>query len=340
MTKLPPRISLHEKQLRIEQLTFTRFVAAIVIVIYHYGNSYHIFQLPLISDIVHTAYIGVSYFFLLSGFILAVVYNKTDFGDTTNKLKFWIARIARIFPLYLASLVIYFLPSIFEGYWNVFISKRGFFHSVLLQAWIPAYALKWNFPAWSLSVEFFLYLSFPFLFGYIQNWSVKRLVTVALSFWFLTILSLAVLKHFIPYEDNSNTDIFIKFSPVFHLSTFFFGMAGGILFVNRPALKLQSNITYLFIATVLALLSLIVIKSGLHDYFQNGFLSPLFLLIILTLAWNKTGITKLLHHPVLVLLGEISFGIYILQEPVRVAYIWLTGNQVNENAIDFCLYLF
>ena len=104
-------------------------------------------------------YLAVSLFFLLSGFILAYSYDNKIAGGR-NRASFWKARFARIYPVYLLSLILAlpFQPGL----------SRGVALPVLamVQAWNPFRAEltgAWNYPAWSLSVEMLFYLCFPFL---------------------------------------------------------------------------------------------------------------------------------------------------------------------------------
>jgi peptidoglycan/LPS O-acetylase OafA/YrhL len=87
--------------MRIEQLTFTRFIAAVAVVIFHFGREVFPFQHPILQPLVLSANIGVSYFFILSGFVMIIAYNKQPNIDYKQ---FYISRIARIFPAFLVSI--------------------------------------------------------------------------------------------------------------------------------------------------------------------------------------------------------------------------------------------
>ena len=62
--------------MRIEQLTFTRFLAAIPIVLFHYSREIFPFNTPALNFWVVNANMGVSYFFILSGFVMAIAYGN------------------------------------------------------------------------------------------------------------------------------------------------------------------------------------------------------------------------------------------------------------------------
>ena len=107
---------------------------------------------------------GVSYFFILSGFVMVIAYKdkvKIEYGDYIKR------RFARIYPVYGLAILILL------AYWLALkkpIDYKGLFLNLtLLQSWIPGYALSFNGTGWSLAVEMFFYFTFPFLFNYIYR---------------------------------------------------------------------------------------------------------------------------------------------------------------------------
>src|SRR5260370_8948074 len=113
-------------------------------------------------------YVGVSFFFVLSGFILVYTYA----GRPMILKNFWRARFARIYPAYAFSLLVtapFFFYAVLTMNIPFFVWAKAHLKLAsalvlsLLQAWVPQAALTWNAVAWSLSVEPFFYLLFPFL---------------------------------------------------------------------------------------------------------------------------------------------------------------------------------
>lgn len=157
--------------MRVEQLTFTRFLAAISIVVFHYGGNIFPFNIKFIHLLFKQANMGVSYFFILSGFVMVIAYKdkvKIEYGDYIKR------RFARIYPVYGLAILILL------AYWLALkkpIDYKGLFLNLtLLQSWIPGYALSFNGTGWSLAVEMFFYFTFPFLFNYIYRSSSVRLI--------------------------------------------------------------------------------------------------------------------------------------------------------------------
>lgn len=89
----------------LKALTSLRYLAALWVVAYHLWPTNATLPGPL-ETLRARGWMGVPFFFLLSGFILAYVYHDRPL-DRDGRRRFWWARIARIYPLYLLSLLIY-----------------------------------------------------------------------------------------------------------------------------------------------------------------------------------------------------------------------------------------
>ena len=153
----------------IKPLTSLRFLFAFMVVASHLSflNKSESNVLRQIYDSVfHEGYIGVSFFFILSGFILAYNYQDGIQKNQKSKRTFYQARFARIFPLHILTLII----SIPLTY-SVFIKDKSLWFSqaltnlTLTQSYIPIKSIYFSFnaPSWSISNEMFFYLVFPFL---------------------------------------------------------------------------------------------------------------------------------------------------------------------------------
>ena len=58
--------------MKLEQLTFTRYIAALSVVFFHYGAWVFPANIPWLNPILAAGPIAVSYFYVLSGFIMAI----------------------------------------------------------------------------------------------------------------------------------------------------------------------------------------------------------------------------------------------------------------------------
>jgi peptidoglycan/LPS O-acetylase OafA/YrhL len=153
----------------IRPLAGARFVAAVLIVAFHYITV----ATPWLDAIYRSGYLGVCFFFVLSGFVLAYNY-ASDPAEKVGARAFWVARFARIYPLFLLALILdlpFFLRQLrlelpqIGGTLTSDAAVIAFFNLTLTQTFAlirPVVGL-FNTPGWAVSVEAFLYLLFPFL---------------------------------------------------------------------------------------------------------------------------------------------------------------------------------
>ena len=154
---------------QIRPLTSLRFFAATSVVLYH---TFYMFGggtgSKFVGHAVAMGFSGVSCFFVLSGFILSYVY--LGGGKKIDRYGFWIARFARVYPLYCTALLVH-APFVVASVWSrnahkVALAKLAttlLVNLAFLQAWIPQARGPWNGPGWTLSVEAFFYLTFPLI---------------------------------------------------------------------------------------------------------------------------------------------------------------------------------
>lgn len=294
--------------MRIEQLTFTRFIAASLIVIFHYGVD--IFPFNLQKTVFLGANIGVSYFFVLSGFVMIIAYHKKQRISALNYLR---NRFARIYPVYLLATLI--LVSYYLLTTNVNVDIIDLFLSIfMIQSWVPERALTLNFPGWSLSVELFFYVVFPFLFNYIYSkFNYKKLILPILIFFGISQLLFFYFFYSEYYHgQHTASHNLLFYFPVIHLNEFLIGNLIGLYFVQREY-KTRNN--SLLILSLIIICGLILKYGNAIDY-HNGLLAIIFAPLILLISYDQSWISKISKSKPMIHLGEISYGVYILQIPI------------------------
>ncbi len=315
--------------MKIEQITFTRFIAAFAIIIFHFGLKIYPFSHPFISPVFYLAKIGVSYFFILSGFIMVVAYNKKE---EINALDYYKNRIARIYPVYLFAIVLFIVHNlIFGKYLNI---NDILLNLATIQAWIPGKALSLNYPGWSLSVEFFFYALFPLLFNFIYKRFNYIIVLIAVIFiWLGSQFFFNILVNSPFYQGyGSKSHDFLYYFPLLHLNQFLLGNLAGYYFIKNP--DKQGNYDLLILGLCVLLVLILRFSFGIN--YHNGLMAIIFVPIILAISYNQGFLTKLFTNKFLIFLGEISFGMYILQVP---SYYWskqlLNLFQINDDSATF-----
>lgn len=273
------------------------------IVISHFNKDLFLYKIRFISDIFLRANVGVSYFFILSGFIMIVAYHRKE---KIGYLDFYRNRVARIYPLYIVGLLLYF----FTRYSDVSFYKT-FLYLFGIQSWIPGKALILNFPGWSISVEFLFYLIFPWLYNYLYSKGNKSIWIIAVLIWIGTQVFSNLYINSPAYKGpHTESHEFSHYFPLWHINEFLIGNIAGLLFVkNRKEKNYDLAIVVFFTAIIL---SLIFIPLNFH----NGLMAVFFVPVIYLISCNNGLITKFFALKPLEFLGEISYAIYIIHIPV------------------------
>jgi peptidoglycan/LPS O-acetylase OafA/YrhL len=323
---LPSRDSLVGSKRNLNALTGLRFLAAINVVFYHFVRpALPRWTYPL-SNIVGAGYVSVSLFFLLSGFILSFSYLETNGKMRGTSWNFYVSRFARIYPAYLIAFSLAapsnILTSLHVNHLGVALGKLltgAFLVLTLQQSWTPWTAWYWNFPAWSISVEAFFYLVFP--------WIGPRLTRLRPAWWISTACGLLLLSLCAPMALylfwgatlapglSDHLQMAVEFNPLLRLPEFLIGILLGRAYNLGLLPQLSSSIfSNLSATSILAILTFCPFIP--HPLLANGLLIPLFAILIYSLAAGKGLLAYGLSRPTMILLGEASYGLYILQIPM------------------------
>jgi peptidoglycan/LPS O-acetylase OafA/YrhL len=294
---------------------------------------------PFLSSVSPEGFVGrtiglgyafVSFFFLHSGYILGVVYLRRE--GPVQLGTFLRSRFARLYPLFFLTLLVDGSCALAveinkSGVQSALVKIAETFAAdvLMLQAW----TLRWRFinePSWSLSVLAILYLSFPFLGAALWKLDGLRLwITAAILYLGGQGLVIVAAQH----THNTHSEL-LKRLPILHITTF----ALGILLARWQTLERQKEnntgprkfaVAYLLLVPVLLCCAAVIYwspmlpVSSLHD----GALAPIYLCVIWMFSQSQWQVARLLSSPWLVVLGQASFGLYLLHMPVFHLFEWL-----------------
>ena len=315
-------LAAQQKPTQLLQLTSLRFFAALAVLFFHQGylsskdNPIKDFASIFFTE----GYAGVSFFFVLSGFILSYSYQKNLLDKQISAKKYLLLRLARIFPLHLVVAFIFLFFAIDRI--NFEFLKSALLNLVLLQSWIPSpgYYFSLNAVSWSLSVELFFYFSFIFL----AIFSTKTLVRIALSL-FLVISTLAayvILNGGGSWTAaNGNLKLshwFFYINPAVRLLDFVIGMLVYRLSIAQP-LKKFSSFNEIFSLLLLFLGVYIFSIYKFPEILRSQLLYlPFIAYVIYSFADGEGLLSKGLKAKTLILLGEASFSLYLIHQPIIV----------------------
>lgn len=268
---------------------------------------------------------GVSFFFVLSGFILQHSH-RNQVWSAGAAARFVALRFSRLWPCHLGVLFLIVLfggPPVVE-FFDVNYSLAEILSVIfLVQAWTPnlksAFAL--NGPAWSISVEMFFYLCFPVL----SMIAIKRprvVFGIGAAVSFVWIVAASVLIEVHQEWDASAVGSIV---PVARLFEFAFGIA---LYEARLRMKdrAPSGTLWEVIAAAIAITMFLLtpqfldvvaphISAPAAYLLSASFSFPAFGLLILTFSRESGSLSRAAGSSVTVYLGEISFALYLIHQP-------------------------
>lgn len=317
---------------RLDALTSLRFVAALAVFMQH-GAPY--FPGDPLDRLTRQGAIGVSFFFVLSGFVLTWSRRRVD-----TPFRFLRRRVARIWPAHIAAFVALVLVSIrplqHPLHWGVGVLLS----LLLLQAWVPREGVYFagNSVTWSLSCEMFFYALFPALVRRIVDLSPRGRTRLAIGL----VAAVLVIAAATPVGDHPLWTWFRYISPPVRLAEFCLGILVA-LWVEEdrwPRIPVWTAATLTAAAYLLA------------GFVPKGFTQvavtvvPICLLIGTVAAHEAVGAApRVLHHAWFVRLGVWSYAFYLMHQFVLTAAVTVverrhattTGTVVFAEAIALVL---
>jgi peptidoglycan/LPS O-acetylase OafA/YrhL len=266
-------------------------------------------------------YLGVDFFFVLSGFIITHVYLTSLAKASRNAIRIFLwHRFIRLYPVHVTVLValvgVIYLARAYHVTLNNPEEWRGAlipWHLLLLHAWGVIPKPGWNGPSWSISAEWFAYLLFPLVapaLMLVRN----RFTAISLAIAVLT--SVAAIFSIANWSINTWVGL-----PALArvLGEFLCGAAlcRAVALDHlspQPALAPGHRLPPIgdLLGATAFLLFLVGASAGLPDFSLVGLLA----LTILGTATANSFLARLLGSGALVWLGEISYSIYMVHFPI------------------------
>ncbi len=291
---------------RFVQLDALRFLFALVVVVCHTVGFTH--SLP------HGGY-AVDFFFVLSGFVLS----HGLMGRAVSAAEFTAARLARLYPLHLAALLFLLMLAggipVGPGHGP---SQTGFvLNLVLLQGLGIAGTPMWNFPSWSISVEF--------LVNVLLLYPVVRARSVIVAACLAALALVALLG-----TEGAAFDFFSvqpAYGPILSggLLRGTLGILGGYL-IYEAYLRLVDRIDaarWAPAATFVegALVAAIFFCLWIGDAAWGALAPWLTALLVMQMATVPGRLSQVLQRPMCGALGDISYSIYLLHIPLFALFV-------------------
>ena len=344
-------MSQREQQNYIPALTGVRALAAYLVFISHYEYTFDQNFPHFIQRFFLEFHIGVTIFFVLSGFLIAFRYYD-NFHLTKEWFKQYLKnRVARIYPMYFlitagAFVVYYFTrdPSVVNG----FPSTVGLFfmHITFLRGFFHQLNFTGVAQGWSLTVEECFYFSAPIAFFILHRYRKYFLQILAITgFGFLMVLIFRNVNWYGFFGDFTFMMLYTFFGRCFE---FFVGIKLALM-IRKKGFHRTNKLKFTYIGFFLIffcvwLMSLLPIpkgwSAGLHNplgiVINNYLLAISIATFFYGLITETTVMKKVLANPFVELLGKSSYIFYLIHLGYMYVFIYNGINWLNDHT--FTLY--
>lgn len=303
---------------RLDSLTSLRFLAAALVLVHHL--TWLLMPGSLLSNLTATGFIGVGFFFALSGFVL-----MWTFDPSLPIRNFYGRRVARIGPVHLGTAALAVILIVAGG--GAIAVLPAVTNVLLVQTWVPLenYGASLNAVSWSLCCEAFFYLCFPFIARAASKWQVRS-AGVAIA---AVIVASAVVVIVVLPPDFAQQLLFKN--PLFRMGGFTLGILLAVAikrgYRSPVTLPCALGVAAVFYAGTLAV-SFIVDRLGfpaLRVYADLIFLPAALILIAAAATGDLSGKVSWIQHPTLVRLGEASFALYMTHYLIFESFVRMFG---------------
>ena len=307
---------------RINGLDELRGIAILVVVLGHYFGFRQ--RTPILND-VHFGGVGVDLFLVISGFLIGKILLNSR-GKTGYFRTFYIRRIFRILPLYLAVLAAAVAYAALRGgaglnslpfyltFTQNLIPETDNLGDIVSSAYVPIKGLG---PMWSLAVEEHFYLALPLAIFFLKGIRLRVLLVLfaIVGVWADTYVSRTVSVSWISYSNPFETWFNMQYLAAGVLLNFQHRWRDlGIILVAWIAAMVVLDARYMALQLSLAVVIILATDGAVRGWFR-------------------------LKSKILARIGVLVYGIYLLHSPLRILF---TGeSQLNgpTSILWFAIYL-
>jgi len=302
-----------------------RFFAAYLVVIHHAEQirlKYGMFNLKQLS-IFNQGGTGVTFFFVLSGFLITYLLLKEDFQTKNISIRsFYLRRVLRIWPLYflLVLIGIVIVPILLSfinfNYQMPYTFSQTIFYFIFFMPFVVNILFGHHLlePLWSIGVEELFYLIWAPLVKFIK----KNILILIFSIIFIKLFLLT----FFHFTDNET--ILSQIVSILKFEAMAIGGLGAYFIFNLKN-ELKSKLLFSIPAQIIIILLIIIPMFGFTYLTKNFALAQiifdtpiissvfnmfLFSWLIINISQNSKSILKF-ENKILNFLGDISYGIYM-----------------------------
>lgn len=325
------------KAKKLPYLTELRFFAALYVIFFHSAGLFTFLPKPAFLFL-HHGYSAVSFFFVLSGFIIYYTYSAIDPANRSIVINYRIARFARIYPAYIIALLLscvagFYLYLGLHNYTNIVTDVIVFVLSLFMLQGFMAQALdsglNFNKPGWSLSSELAFYIGFPWILRWINKiTSARAVIGWIIGMWLLSMVAPALYDYYftgdafftgslrkqIPSE-HREAYLFLRAFPLFHIPQFIVGVLFAKLYMNFNLDAHKKKVLLFGLVSFVCAMFILCTDVFSSELINNGFLSLFFGSLILSFLFMSNKFIP--FQPLMEQLGIVSYSMYIFAVPIE-----------------------
>lgn len=311
---------------RIDYLDFLRGVAITMVVIFHVGIHFQPSGSSVMSILKFGAH-GVQLFFIVSAITMCVMWDARK-GEANAVIKFYIRRILRIAPIFWLACFFYLLINPQWGDRDLF--RQVFSTLTLTHGFSPLTNNAIVPGGWSIGVEVFFYLIFPFVF-YFFNSNLKLFFFGVFCFVFFNLFLTDVLRwYWSGYVELIGAYKFEEYfyqSILAQLPVFIFGMIFYRIFVVQDRRHAWTVLVlfFLFFAVTLAL-------KWETDFLARPFFW-LFSFCLFCFSWFVYS--KKIRCKAMSFVGQMSYSIYIFHFALIYFFNYIVPEELRGGWLGF-----
>jgi peptidoglycan/LPS O-acetylase OafA/YrhL len=316
------------QNVKFDNLTFARFIAALLIVFHHSPTVLQDAALvppAWLRLFFKNGYVGVTFFFILSGFVIAASsFERLRTPSLRATGLFYARRVIRIVPVWLFLSLPFILPPLFA--WPIPSSLVQFL--TFTQAWSSDVHVAFGYlaVAWTLSCEMFFYALFPLaaiIMGRLQDryrHAGATLILVAI----LVPLGGYLLFAFDPtmaafgYMDPNGPHRWLYRNPALRFAEFLLGIGLYLCFQQYYEYLRKARFLWIWLAVLMA--SLGVVAAVMFNFpigaptLTLAYIVPFGLIVFALAALQVNEKPVAIRWPALLLLGEASYSLYLVHQ--------------------------
>ena len=324
---------------RIDEIQLLRGIAALMVCMFHLKGLLNTPTTHIGTTFFAGGSMGVSLFFIISGFIMVYITRKSD-GSKLYVKNFMLKRLIRIIPLY--YIMVLFWVFAYDTHLDYF--HKDYLTLVKTFCFVPifdsplgaAYGMPPLKVGWSLNYEIFFY----FLFGISLFMKRFRYIMLFIVFFVLVVMIPLIFKGYVvftPFVNYHFTLLYFLMITNPMMLYFIMGVAIGLLYNSGFCIKPKWLQTTLLIISIGLYLMLYFRTSPYIMNFFGGLFICCFLVFGL-LFFNKE---RSLRMPAMfVYLGDMSYSLYLIHPTVIIVlprFLRLVG---FAGRLDGTLYFF